>query len=310
MSWHVVNVVVSMTTFFEVFYTNNVFLRYVRTYGAVTTLLSAELSLFMRLRFHYSRKNVHWARLIMRYAVASVFVFLRDPEGKSAVTEDEWNNLLRLGLIHEEERKNLELYSRRHCSLVLLHWSARVVVESTEKMKLTSNVMRYLLAELRKVRKMKQEIVDTVRLPVPFQYFHLLNVMLCVNLGIWAYGFGVMQSAFAPVGFFFAELIFCGLMEMAAQLSDPFGKDEVDLPLEEYLLSHWQNSIFLIEECPPPDETREDLLAMVNVCDKPSLRGRMSVDRSFGRPDSPTRPSMRSMNSYLSGEEDSDDDYD
>merc|ERR1719382_2384551 len=48
---------------------------------------------------------------------------------------------------------------------------------------------------------------------------------------------GITESLFSPVGFFFAELIFCGMMELAGQMTDPFGKDEVDFPLNTWLAS-------------------------------------------------------------------------
>ena len=32
-----------------------------------------------------------------------------------------------------------------------------------------------------------EEVIDTIGLPVPFQYFHMLNLMLCINLLISGY---------------------------------------------------------------------------------------------------------------------------
>jgi len=301
MSWHVVKVIVSMTTFFEVFYTNHVYTRYLACYDSVKILFSAEINLFMEMRFHYKQKDLHWARLITRYAVAAVFVFLWDMESEDMVSREEWSEMLRMGLIREEEIEHLEQYNRRHCSAVLLHWAARVVQESTKTMGLTSNIMRCLLAHLLRVRETSQILLDTISLPVPFQYFHLLNVMIVVNLGIWAYGFGIMQSMFAPVGFFFTEIIFCGLMEMAAQLTDPFGTDDVDLPVRDYLLQHWNNSIFVIEKCKAPEQGTEEMLALVSCADKMGKQGKQSKLAPME-----ASPS----NGYNSGIEEDDDDDD
>eukprot|EP00444_Apocalathium_aciculiferum_P059655 CAMPEP_0183596872 /NCGR_PEP_ID=MMETSP0371-20130417/175885_1 /TAXON_ID=268820 /ORGANISM="Peridinium aciculiferum, Strain PAER-2" /LENGTH=43 /DNA_ID= /DNA_START= /DNA_END= /DNA_ORIENTATION= len=43
--------------------------------------------------------------------------------------------------------------------------------------------------------------------------------MICANLGLWAYSMGLTDSIFAPVVFFFASLIFIGMMELSSDLS-------------------------------------------------------------------------------------------
>lgn len=85
------------------------------------------------------------------------------------------------------------------------------------------------------IRRLKQGITDMLSLPVPFQYFHLLSVMIIMNLALWAYSMGCSDSIFAPVVFFFSSLIFVGMMELSSELSDPFGQDEVDFPVQEWL---------------------------------------------------------------------------
>merc|ERR1719401_3329686 len=128
-----------------------------------------------------------------------------------------------------------------------------------------------MVDRLVQVRDQQQQIRDTLKLPMPFQYFHLLNMMVVVNLLLWAYGMGITRSYFTPVGFFFSELIFCGMMELAGQMSDPFGKDEVDFPLHHWLAaSLWDAAVVLEYEytigrdgwsevarrCPPLEMTR------------------------------------------------------
>merc|ERR1719230_113639 len=92
-----------------------------------------------------------------------------------------------------------------------------------------------MIDKLVETRDLQQEVADTMHMPIPFQYFHLLNVMIIVNLLLWAYGMGLTDSVFAPVTYFFAALIFMGMMELANQLSDPFGTDGTDFPTSLWL---------------------------------------------------------------------------
>ena len=44
------------------------------------------------------------------------------------------------------------------------------------------------------MRISQNQIGRIMEKPMPFQYFHLLNVMIVVNLGLWAYGMGLTDS--------------------------------------------------------------------------------------------------------------------
>merc|ERR1719229_604672 len=56
-----------------------------------------------------------------------------------------------------------------------------------------------------------------------------------MNCCVWAYFMGATYSMFGPVCYFFATLIFMGMMDLASQLSNPFGSDQVDFPVTEWL---------------------------------------------------------------------------
>merc|ERR1711933_532040 len=83
-------------------------------------------------------------------------------------------------------------------------------------------------------------------LPVPFEYFHLLNLMVVINCFVWAWFMGTTASCFAPLCYFFANLIFMGMMDLASQLSNPFGADEVDFPLNDWVEDFMKNMTALM----------------------------------------------------------------
>mmetsp|Transcript_18164 Transcript_18164/g.38839 ORF Transcript_18164/g.38839 Transcript_18164/m.38839 type:complete len:381 (+) Transcript_18164:239-1381(+) len=242
--WKIISVITSMTTFFEVFYTNNVFSRYVRLYTWTRQIIGALPNFAFDMRIHAGDTNQPMVRLACRYFIASTFLFFYSLNGE--ISEPEWTNLTRNKLIFPEEVEVLSKFEKQHVSAIVLHWAGRVVRETVLQVKAPNNIIKGLIDRLVRARENEQVIQDTLRLPMPFQYFHLLNMMVVVNLLLWAYGMGVTHSIFAPVGFFFAELIFCGMMELAGQMSDPFGYDEVDFPLHHWLANAlWDASVIL-----------------------------------------------------------------
>merc|ERR1719236_189193 len=72
-----------------------------------------------------------------------------------------------------------------------------------------------------------------MKMPLPFQYFHIMNLMLLVNLGLLSFTLGSYQNYSVVPVFGFVEMIFMGIREMAVAMSDPFGDDDMDLAFYE-----------------------------------------------------------------------------
>merc|ERR1712232_1221819 len=58
---------------------------------------------------------------------------------------------------------------------------------------------------------------------------------------------GITNSYFAPVVYFFAAMLFMGMMELGSQLADPFGDDDVDYPVSEWLSECSETCTVLVE---------------------------------------------------------------
>lgn len=105
-------------------------------------------------------------------------------------------------------------------------------------------------------------------MPMPYQYFHILNIMVCINLIMWGYIMALAQSIYAPLCYGFASLIFMGLMELANQLADPFGDDATDFPINEWCADLVHRAVDLIEENVMADTVGE----RVTVCNGAQVR--------------------------------------
>mmetsp|Transcript_8983 Transcript_8983/g.26420 ORF Transcript_8983/g.26420 Transcript_8983/m.26420 type:complete len:386 (-) Transcript_8983:9-1166(-) len=243
--WKEMRVITGITTFFEVFYTNQCYSRYCELYQLTRALLGILYDFTLESRIHLRQASKGHTRLTARWLAASVVLFFY--ESQSEVSEREWQELLRHGLVTDEEKRFLEPFSRHQRSHIVLHWNAMAVRDGQAVSKMPANAMKSLIDKLLRTRGLQQRVADIIDLPIPFQYFHLLRMMVVVNLVLWAYGMGVTQSIFSPIVYFCAALIFMGMMELATQLSDPFGDDEVDFPVNTWLSEVLENVATLVE---------------------------------------------------------------
>mmetsp|Transcript_103046 Transcript_103046/g.291325 ORF Transcript_103046/g.291325 Transcript_103046/m.291325 type:complete len:366 (-) Transcript_103046:107-1204(-) len=257
MDWEDMKVVGAITTFFEVFYTNHCFSRYKVLYELVREMLGNLYDYCLQLRVYVPGPSQEHAHLASRQLIAAVLLFFYELNGMSSA---EWGELVRQGLVRPEERDFLQGFAGQQRPLIMLQWSAEAAHAGQTAAKAPANVMKGLVDKLLACRGLQQEVIDTINLPIPFQYFHLLKAMIVINLLLWAYGMGVTDSVFAPFVFFFAALIFMGMMELAAQLSDPFGDDDVDFPVTEWLNEFVENTAMLMH-CESPERHIEKSLA-------------------------------------------------
>jgi len=75
----------------------------------------------------------------------------------------------------------------------------------------------------------------------------IMNLLLLVNLTLLAYTLASFKHYGVALVFAFVELIFMGIREMAVCMADPFGDDEVDFPVDDWLEEILQNSVCLLE---------------------------------------------------------------
>mmetsp|Transcript_780 Transcript_780/g.1579 ORF Transcript_780/g.1579 Transcript_780/m.1579 type:complete len:380 (-) Transcript_780:5-1144(-) len=245
LQWDHMKVSAGLLTFFIVFYTNQTFSRYTRLYELTRGILSLviEITSEMQLRIFEAPSR----RKSMKYIYAGVSVFFFD---LVVLFEDDtvaWPEVTHLptdNFLTEREQQYLMQYPGSK-SFLVLHWGLMDI-----RKQLGPPRERYLKSfedKVYKIRQNSQDIVDILNLPMPFPYYHILNVMLTMNLSLWAWTMGCHDSALAPLIFFVSSLIFLGMKELAADLSNPFGTDSVDFPTDLWLCMAYNSSVQFIE---------------------------------------------------------------
>merc|ERR1712151_856138 len=94
-----------MTTFFQVFYTNQCFARYTGLYEGTRSMMSACYDVALDLRVHLGPSNRAHCRLALRYLICDTLLFFAEMDG--TIDEMEWHELLSLELITPEEKELL-----------------------------------------------------------------------------------------------------------------------------------------------------------------------------------------------------------
>lgn len=93
------------------------------------------------------------------------------------------------------------------------------------------------------------QIINLLKEPVPFPYFHLLNVMLVTQLSLTAYALAAkMEWIFGVIMMVVVSVVLLGMRGLAVQLSNPFGDDSVDFSLETFMKGTFKNAIEYLRE--------------------------------------------------------------
>jgi len=245
LDWTDVKVLTAITTFFEVFYSNQCYARYLRFHGNTRGMINDVHAFAFVLRCHIGEKARNHLRLSLRYMIAGIILHFYEMQHK--MSEMDLRYLQSLGILSPGDVQVMIRMQPQHRSMVTLHWSSLAASKGVKKAEAPSQVQGLLTARLLQVSQSQEEIVDTLALPVPFAYYHILSVMVIVNLGMWAYRMALTESWFAPFVYFFASLIFIGVMELSSEMSDPFGIDEVDFPLDRWMGEMVESVVALTE---------------------------------------------------------------
>jgi predicted membrane chloride channel (bestrophin family) len=274
--WRKINIIAAITTFFLVFYTNETFNRYTLLYEKTRALMLeiTEFSFDCSLNIP-GKAGKPYVRLASRYFLCSLVVFMYEVSHQRYLKDsDHFRMLIAAKLLTLEEKSRLDEVEHHHRPMMLLHWAGKVVRHAHEEVLQGKDwkPMAPMIDHIVVARDLQQEVGDICQMPVPWQYYHLLSLMVFVNLVLWAYAMGVCNSAFAPMCYFFSTLIFTGMMELASELSDPFGDDLTDFPIGDWveeMIGHV--AVVLEHECPFEDSNWKDVLAVeLNMSINPS----------------------------------------
>lgn len=269
--WGLTGVTGSLMTFFVCFYNQHVFGRYNKLYNLTKKMCETCLEIVSILRVQVPNKAHQ--RKVAKLVVSSCFMFFyerTESENGGSLSDKELEQLRQLNLLGDAEIAHLKQHCTRYKedavpSFLVLQWAMQLMRSIIPNPEERDDMLAGFYGRIYRVRKCQAEVTQILDLPMPFQYFHIMNLMLMLNLVLWAYSLGCQDSLFAPVIYCFVQMMFQGIRELSTALSDPFGDDEVDFPVNAWMLGVYARMYGVLED--PYDISKLDLNRVTPLLD-------------------------------------------
>lgn len=148
--------------------------------------------------------------------------------------DSDWEQLLEMRLVMPAELESWRNLGSEQRLYTIVDKAGRVAKHSFS-FERALDLYSVSLAPLNVIRQQLDTIMHQIHAPIPFTYFHMLQLCLSVSLVALAYGFARVGSFIAPAIFVVMTCTFMGMMEIASNLSNPFGSDTQDYPLRQFM---------------------------------------------------------------------------
>lgn len=242
------------TTFFLTFYNGHCYARYEILYPACMDILQGVQVFTFELTVSFTDPELWNHRLqAIKYMIAAVYLFFMGITN-DGFTNREWTELVKKGLLTKDEAQLLRRYHGPELFPVLTVWAFQVCDKGLEadcmwleRSQKIAHIHNRLDKAIMTSLKASRKITQIMALPIPFAYWHLMNLVFVMNFLLLS---GLMAS-FATwltiVPYSFALLIFMGLREVSNALADPFGQDTVDFPITSFLDHTFDQCVCLLQ---------------------------------------------------------------
>jgi predicted membrane chloride channel (bestrophin family) len=288
--WGLTSATGSLMTFFVCFYNKHVFERYNTVYDLTKFMEECILQMVSNLRVSTSDREVQ--RKVAKLLLVSCFMFYYERTGGTEedakegckISKHEYAQLHKIDLLDPLEIKSLERFCKRYRedsmpSLLLMQWCMQLMRRATPEPTTRDDLLIGFDDKMYELRDAMSDVTNIMDLPMPFQYFHIMNMMLVLNLVLWAYALGCQDSFWAPIIYMFVQMMFQGIRELSTALSDPFGDDEVDFDINSWMKSLYTRILGLLEDQYDLDECSIDGNKPLKDPDSTSRKINLVIDR-------------------------------
>jgi len=208
-----------------------------------------------------------------KYLLATVYEYFMIVCG-GKLTGKSWQQLIDKGLLTEEEAATLESYPGGQATFVLTSWVLFIIRDALVndclwveggRHQQTVHIYNRHCRQIVNMLKAAHKIGYMMALPIPFAYYHLMNLILVFNVMLLATFPALFRSYWTVLPFFVALLIYMGLREVSTALSDPFNQDSVDFPIPSFVSQTFDRAVCLLLAFQNP-EVRARVLRQVDLC--------------------------------------------
>mmetsp|Transcript_9128 Transcript_9128/g.21674 ORF Transcript_9128/g.21674 Transcript_9128/m.21674 type:complete len:557 (-) Transcript_9128:162-1832(-) len=253
----------SITIFAVVFYNNRCYSRYMSLYQTCVEIDVSAKQFVSELVIHFGDEPQLANHIVQasKYAMAGIFYFYLSMEDIEPMT-DTWRVLQSKGLLTQADEDAIREYPGTVFTL-LLHWSSYIVKDAVRILRPNAGAKTYTPPELSALSNRMYNMIDNMassalrvrsiqNMPVPFSYFHLLNIL--ISLTVFATGIGcliLVEAHDAPsyclafLPYSVVTFVLLALRQLSGELADPFGKDDLDFPIADFMRHIYDNVVAL-----------------------------------------------------------------
>jgi len=254
--WEAVSATQMFMVFLLTFYNGHCFARYLNLYDLCMDVLDGTLFFVQELVVSLSSPRVENHRVrAVKYVLAMMHLFFVGLTG-GMKAKTEWREVERRGLLTKLEAEQLQYYPSHSIEtvLVLATWTMQIIDRALEddvfwdfrsmRIAHTHNRLQF---HMNQILRSVTEIGDVLALPIPYPYYHVMNLVLIFNLLILCIicsSFKTYQTVFP---FTISLIFFLGLREVSANLAEPFNGEDSDFPIDTFLQYAFDTAICLLE---------------------------------------------------------------
>ncbi len=175
------------------------------------------------------------------------------------IDDEEYNILKDQGLLTDDEILRIRMYAGLKCQLPI-KWALcelRALCTPKDRVENRSKNYEAMQEVAAGFNETAVRIVTRMRQPVPFMYFHILQVMMLIVNGLIAYE---MVNIFADISWWLSiftlaviSAMLLGLQEIACAMSDPFGSDYTDFDTHTICFDAYRNAVSYLAAHQPSD---------------------------------------------------------
>ena len=282
--WKIVGIITGLLSFFSIFFAGQCYTRYTALYSACRTIFSCLQSICCIMSVHApDDMDSRWQGA--RYLTASALVmYARVNDGdmaKQKIDDDEWERMLSLEVITldplkpaivcdpcltKEEVSELKDFSGS-TSILLCTWAMHVYKRALTQAQCEVVIHMQVYDRLADLVAALGFVMNTLGQPIPFAYYHMLVLLQFLNYCLLTTVLVGEDNEWTLAILGAVILILTGLREVAVAMTDPFGSDDSDLPVEKFVRELRAMTTYIgLAETNPPSAARR-------VCRVPKLPG-------------------------------------
>lgn len=251
---------VSLLTFFLAFYTSTCHQRFNEQYSGIKAIEGHMRSCAIKVRNLFKAEE-EIAQLDMmelfRFLCASYFLlFVRLYDG--SLHKFNLSSAVDRGLVTLEEEAILKNHSESMQCMKMISWAFGHLYRVAEREEMEPLDLGSTAKDILLMRGQMNQVTYKYQMPIPLGYYHVITVLTITVTVLFSYAMAYSTAIAPELCWLVWSIVVFGLLgmrEVAIQLAEPFGDDDCDLPVDNYVYNLLQFLCIFVSENEQPGET-------------------------------------------------------